>query len=385
MATRSQAFKESVNIPHLNPDEEDTLIHARITNDERPLRRLARKFHTYSSVAYPPIVGHPANAVTSLEEARESFLIELASFQLLLRKNRMVCDSERRQVRVYKQESQRIADERVALRNEIEELKLALEQAQLERRRKIEYDQISERINALPTREEVDLAISALENDIQVIREEHETLNRSILARKTALGSLVSEIGNLTMLGKDVPKIDITTSRAPSEPPETDAEPVASGSQMDIDVAEGTASGGSMDGGDEGRIEGSGKTSSMLNAAAKPFSPRLSPPLLPTAIQNSHLQKTVSALSLSGLTSVSRDASPVFTPVAGPDSSPLSPADPSSPVGEDNREEGEEAEDIEMGEVSEVKIGFKGKKNVDDREEGEASDESSELSEPPDE
>ncbi|KAL5531379.1 hypothetical protein ACEPAG_4256 [Sanghuangporus baumii] len=386
MATRPQAYKESVNIPHLNPDEEDTLIHARITNDERPLRRLARKFHTYASVAYPPIVGHPENAVTPLEEARESFLIELASFQLLLRKNRMVCDSERRQVRVYKQESQRIADERVALRNEIEELKLALEQAQLERRRKIEYDQIAERINALPTREELDLSISALENDIQVIREEHETLNRSILARKTALGSLVSEIGNLTMLGRDVPKVDITASRAPSEPPETDAEPVAPGSQMDVDVAEGTASGGSIDGGDEGHIEGSGKTSSMLNAAAKPFSPRLSTPLLPTAIQNSHLQKTVSALSLSGLTpSVSRDASPVFTPVTGPDSSPLSPADPSSPVDEDNREEGEEAEDIEMGEVAEVKSGFKGKRNADDREEGEASDESSELSEPPDE
>ncbi|OCB86524.1 hypothetical protein A7U60_g6419 [Sanghuangporus baumii] len=386
MATRPQAFKESFKIPHLNPDEEDTLIHARITNDERPLRRLARKFHTYSSVAYPPIVGHSANVVTSLEEARESFLIELASFQLLLRKNRMVCDSERRQVRVYKQESQRIADERVALRNEIEELKLALERAQLERRRKIEYDQIAERINALPTREELDLSISALENDIQVIKEEHETLNRSILARKTALGALVSEIGNLTMLGKDVPKVDIITSRAPSEPPETDAEQAASGSQMDIDVAEGTASGGSMDGGDEKHVEGSGKANSTLSPTARPFSPRLSTPLLPTAIQNSHLQKTLSAISLSGLTpSVSRDASPVFTPVTGPDSSPLSPADPSSPVGEDNREEGEEAEDIEMGEVSEDKIGFKGKKNVDDREEGEASDESSELSEPPDE
>ncbi|KAL5513271.1 hypothetical protein ACEPAH_3669 [Sanghuangporus vaninii] len=386
MTTRPQALKESFKISHLNPDEEDTLIHARITNDERPLRRLARKFHTYSSVAYPPIVGHPANVVTSLEEARESFLIELASFQLLLRKNRMVCDSERRQVRVYKQESQRIADDRVALRNEIEELKLALEQAQLERRRKIEYDQIAERINALPTREELDLSISALENDIQVIREEHETLNRSILARKTALGALVSEIGDLTMLGKDVPKVDIITSRAPSEPPETDAEQAASGSQMDIDIAEGTASGGSMDGGDEKHVEGSGKANSTLSHAAKPFSPRLSTPLLPTAIQNSHLQKTLSAISLSGLTpSVSRDASPVYTPVAGPDSSPLSPADPSSPVGEDNREEGEEAEDIEMGEVSEGKIGFKGKKNVDDREEGEASDESSELSEPPDE
>ena len=86
----------------------DALIHARITNEERPLRRLTRKFHLYSSIAYPQAVENPLPAMTSSEEAHEAFLIELASFQLLLRKSRMVCDSERRQVTVYKQESQRI-------------------------------------------------------------------------------------------------------------------------------------------------------------------------------------------------------------------------------------------------------------------------------------
>lgn len=43
------------------------------------------------------------------------------------------------------------------LRNDIEELKTALERAQLERRRKIEYDQITEKINQLATREELEL------------------------------------------------------------------------------------------------------------------------------------------------------------------------------------------------------------------------------------
>lgn len=94
------------NIPTLLIAE--TLIHARITNDERPLRRLTRKFHTYSSIACPSVTENPTNTVVSLEEAREAFLIELANFQLLLRKNRMVCDAERRQVHVYKQESRRI-------------------------------------------------------------------------------------------------------------------------------------------------------------------------------------------------------------------------------------------------------------------------------------
>lgn len=301
----------------------------------------------------------------------------------------------------------------MALRNEIEELKLLLEQAQIERRRKIEYDQIAERINALPTREELDLfvklsaslriltsllfrSISALENDIQVIKEEHEALNRSILARKTALDAIVSDIGALTALGKDVPRVDDSASRAPSEPPETEAEPVASGSQMDADATEGVVITGAVEDDDEGHAEESGRPSLMLNPGAKPFSPRLSTSLLSNALQNSHLQKTSSALSLSGLTpSVSRDATPAFTPAPGPDSSPLSPVDPATPdhdrssreEGEEDEEgeEGEEGEDIEMGEVSEGKSALKGKKNVDDREEGEASDESSELSEPPDE
>ena len=48
-------------------------------------------------------------------------------------------------------------DEKKRLRNEIEELKSSLEHAQLERRRKIEYDQIAEKINQLSTREELEL------------------------------------------------------------------------------------------------------------------------------------------------------------------------------------------------------------------------------------
>lgn len=42
------------------------------------------------------------------------------------------------------------------LKNQIEELKNALEQAQVERRRKIEYDQIADKINALSSREDLE-------------------------------------------------------------------------------------------------------------------------------------------------------------------------------------------------------------------------------------
>ncbi len=88
----------------------DALIHTRITNDERPLRRTTKKFHVYTSVAYPPIVPPPPWTTTSVEEAREAFLVELASFQLLLKKSVLVCEAEARQVEEYQRERERIGE-----------------------------------------------------------------------------------------------------------------------------------------------------------------------------------------------------------------------------------------------------------------------------------
>lgn len=84
----------------------DALIHSRIMNDERPLRRLTKKFHFYSTLVYPSEVESSTN--TSVDEAREAFLLELAGFQLQLRKARMVCDAEHRQGELYRKESKRI-------------------------------------------------------------------------------------------------------------------------------------------------------------------------------------------------------------------------------------------------------------------------------------
>ena len=142
-------------------------------NDEKSLRRLTKKFHVYSSLVYPSAI-ESLSAATSVDEAREAFLIELAGFQLQLRKARLVCDAEHKQEELYRKESRRIGDcfmasytrscphvfpaeEHTQLRREIEGLKAALEQAQLERRRKIEYDQIAEKINGLNSREELEL------------------------------------------------------------------------------------------------------------------------------------------------------------------------------------------------------------------------------------
>jgi THO complex subunit 7 len=49
-----------------------------------------------------------------------------------------------------------LEDEHGTLRGQIEQLKTALEHAQLHRRRKIEYDLVAEKANTLPNREELE-------------------------------------------------------------------------------------------------------------------------------------------------------------------------------------------------------------------------------------
>ena len=56
-------------------------------------------------------------------------------------------------------------NEHVTLRAQIEELKTALEHAQMLRRRKMEYDLVAEKVNTLPSREELELYVCFLTCD----------------------------------------------------------------------------------------------------------------------------------------------------------------------------------------------------------------------------
>lgn len=91
----------------------DHIILARITNDERPLKRVIKKFHNYTSISYTPVVPAvvPAGgSATTADDAREAFLVELATFQLSLKKSVMICEAEARQVEEYQRERQRIGE-----------------------------------------------------------------------------------------------------------------------------------------------------------------------------------------------------------------------------------------------------------------------------------
>ncbi|KAJ3932276.1 MAG: Tho complex subunit 7-domain-containing protein [Lentinula lateritia] len=190
-----------IAITPLTPEEEERIVNTRITNDERPLKRIIKRFHHYVNTAHAPLL--PSVASGSVEDTRESFLVELASFQLLLKKNAMICEAEARQVEEYQREKHRIDLEHNTLRGQIEQLKTSLEEAQITRKRKMEYDLIAEKVNTLPSREELEKTIEALENDMVAIRDEHETQSRTIQSQKVALDGIISDLGSLRFHGGD--------------------------------------------------------------------------------------------------------------------------------------------------------------------------------------
>ncbi|PSR73437.1 hypothetical protein PHLCEN_2v10729 [Hermanssonia centrifuga] len=342
VATGSQ---KPTAVPPPSLQQEDSIIHTRITNDEKALRRVTKKFHNYTSVAYDPVVPPSPILTTSVDDARDAFLVELASFHLSLKKSLMVCEAEARQVEEYQREKARIENEHILLRSQIDELKMSLEQAQVQRRRKMEYDLIAEKINALPSREELEQSIRVLENDMHAIHAEHEDQNRVLHAQQAALGVVISNIQDLRLMGKQDVEV-AEASRTSSPAPDTQGGEPAD-VEMETDTREET---GEIE---DNKEEGSNERDSdddvplskkHLNPSARSFLPHSSSSRLSTP----HLEGT-------------------------------------PPSTRAYREEGED-DDIEMGELAEEPIEKLIKKKIreEELEEGEASDMSSELSEPPD-
>ncbi|CCM01764.1 uncharacterized protein FIBRA_03830 [Fibroporia radiculosa] len=332
-------------VPPMSTQEEDAIIHTRITNDEKALRRVTKKFHNYASVAYSSAVPPSPTGASSVDDAREAFLVELASFHLSLKKSLMVCEAEARQVEEYHREKERIATEHVHLKDQIERLKIDLEQAQLERRRKIEYDAVAERVNTLPSREELSLSIAALENDMVAIRAEHEDQSRILQAQKAALDAVISELNILRLMGKqDAADISPSATPAPELPAvEEDVEMDGTASARTREESGELKEDKDLDENDKSE-EDIPLAKARLNPGARAFVPGKSNPPTPGA----------------------RSTTARSTPVP-----------PATAAEED---------DIEMGEVAEEPKDpkFKKKPREEELEEGEASDESSELSDPPD-
>ncbi|GJJ07088.1 hypothetical protein Clacol_001287 [Clathrus columnatus] len=343
-------------IPLLTPEEEDALIHRRILSDDKALRKLIKKFYSYVfTLEYDNLPINPDGSKISLEEAREVMLAEIATFQLALQKSTLVYQAESRQVLEYEKEKQRIAKDQEVIREEISKLKIALEEEQLLRKRKIEYDQVAEKVNMLPTRAELQASIASIEEEIAAIRDENDHKARMMHARKVALDQIVSSVEALRILDKEPD----SNSQPQDAPPIVNQDDGPQGDEQDDQeddrknrARERQEREREREREQEEDNEDQGSAPPKLNPSAKPFLPKG----VLDRMQNSER----------GTPNSSR-----------PHSAVTSPAPPRSEEGEER----EEGEDIEMGEVSETIVENRANpsnghhSHLDNElEEGEASD-----------
>lgn len=222
----------------------------------------------------------------------------------------------------------------------------------------MEYDVIAEKVNALPTRDELEQyvrcfdillllshccrSIRSLENDMAAIRAEHEDQTRILQAQQAALDVVITSIQDLRLMGKQDPDV-VEESQDPTPPPETQT---TEGTDVDMDASQQTESGEILETADESSSKdasvSAASSAKVLNPAAQPFVPHA-------------------------------DAR-----TATPQQGASTPASQQQAAAEADRGEQEEGEmgDIEMGELAEEpeeKPAPK-KKVREELEEGEASD-----------
>ncbi|KAF8605369.1 hypothetical protein BDV93DRAFT_521690 [Ceratobasidium sp. AG-I] len=197
-------------LPLPTQEQEEAIIHARVHTDDRAIRKLMKRLQTYLALnlAYISYQNDPDPSLATLitlaevDNARDEFLIELASFRLGVQKTTLVIGAEGRQVQQYKDEIESITREHGATRLDIDNLRLTLEQEQIFRKRKQEYDVVAEKVNEFPSRAELSADIAALEDELSTIRAAREDHNENLAARRAVLDTLVTQIQSLRLMGK---------------------------------------------------------------------------------------------------------------------------------------------------------------------------------------
>ncbi|QRW01968.1 THOC7 domain-containing protein [Ceratobasidium sp. AG-Ba] len=199
---------EDSPLPLPTPEQEEALIHARVQNDDRIVRKLTKKLQSYLALHFAYISyqneSDPSLAtlvnLTEVDNARDEFLVELASFRLSIQKSTLVLGAEARQVQQYNNEIESIAQEHDATRLDLDNLRLTLEQEQMFRKRKQEAELTAD--------------ITALDDELSTIRAAREDHNENLAARRAILDTLVSQIQSLRLMGKQPDNPEVAPSAA---------------------------------------------------------------------------------------------------------------------------------------------------------------------------
>jgi len=164
--------------------DEEQNIRNRLVIEERPLKRIIKKFNT--------LLGQYKSA--SREEwnsSLESLLIMIETLEINLHRSKQIYEMNDKEVREYKLKTENIEKRIIEGKIEIEELKKQLDLSKEERKNKLEYDEMARNINKYPSRSQIEKHMETLNKQIEMLEKEHSYYEETINLRKKQFHTLL--------------------------------------------------------------------------------------------------------------------------------------------------------------------------------------------------
>lgn len=182
----------------ISPAEDDAVIRQRLltrtttTRGEPPLKKLIKKF-----TALAGEIDEEDSKYSECEKLYKSFLQELATFELPLLKTKAVVDANRREQESFKELHVELNQQISQAQRDIEDLKIQLEEAKIERQHKEECEKIRRQIAAQSPRLITQKQLNDLEKDLVQLEAESYAAARTIDLRKKQFGVLLHVVDDL--------------------------------------------------------------------------------------------------------------------------------------------------------------------------------------------
>ncbi|KAG0559638.1 hypothetical protein M758_10G116200 [Ceratodon purpureus] len=211
----------------ISPAEDDAVIRQRLltrtttTRGEPPLKKLIKKF-----TALAGEVEKEDSKYTECEKLYRSLLQELATFELPLLKTKAVIDANRREQDSFKELHVELNKQIAQAQRDIEDLKVQLEEAKVERQHKEECEAIRKSIAAQSARSVTQKQLNDLEKELVQLESENYAASRTIELRKKQFGLLLHVVDDLQATLDDEQKnpLDYEAPELPALPTGESAE-----------------------------------------------------------------------------------------------------------------------------------------------------------------
>ncbi|BBN16622.1 THO complex subunit 7 [Marchantia polymorpha subsp. ruderalis] len=201
----------------ISASEDDGVIRQRLltrtttTRGEPPLKKLLKKF-----LAFAGEVDKDSDNYADCEKLYKSFLQELGTFELPLIKTKAVVDANKREQESFKRLQAELSKQINQAQDDIEDLKLQLEEGKIERQHKEECEAIRRLIGAQPPRSETQKALNELEKELVILEAENTAAARTLEIRKKQFALLLHVVDDLQSTIEDEQKNPLDLDLVPS-------------------------------------------------------------------------------------------------------------------------------------------------------------------------